>query len=97
MAHESVMAGDVLALEAYLSARGDPNAVSEKLQGRTLMHVAAYAGSVGAVEALLRYKSLDLNKKDRLGLSPLQCACTYYIPLLPLPPFPPASAPSHHP
>lgn len=76
MAHEAAMAGDVLSLEAYLSARGDPNAVSESMQGRTVLHCAAYSGSVACVEALLRYKSIDLNRRDRLGLSPLQCACT---------------------
>jgi len=71
------MSGDVLALEAWLSTHDDFNAVSEKMHGRSILHCAAYSGSVPCVEALLRYKSIDLNGKDRLGLTPLQCACTY--------------------
>lgn len=78
------MTGDVLSLEAWLSSHNDCNAISEAYHGRSLLHCAAFSGSVPCVEALLRYKSIDLNRKDRLGLTPLQCACTSTPPSLSL-------------
>ena len=76
-AHQAALSGDVLALETWLSAYNTPNATNENLQNRTILHCAALSGSIPCVEALLRYKSIDLNRTDRLGLTPLHCACTF--------------------
>lgn len=80
--HQAVLEGNVLALEAYLSNHSDCNIINDKLHNRTLLHCAAYAGSLDCTEALLRSKSIDLNRPDKFGLSPLQCAGTHLSPRL---------------
>lgn len=66
--------GRLREMELLLADGADVNGLAS-YSGGTALHAAARQGTIRAVEFLIR-AGADLNATDRLGLTPLMCACS---------------------
>lgn len=69
---DAARADDLETVEAYLQAGFSPNVLNER--GDTLLTVAAYHGSEQVVKRLLAEQGLDIEARNRMGLTALSAA-----------------------
>lgn len=76
--HDPCLEGDLSRLIELLSQQNaDINETDDEF--RTPLHYAAFSGSYQCVSYLLKQEDIEIDKKDKYGMSPLQLAGNKYI------------------
>ena len=72
MIFDAARQNDVTTIDEYLSSGFSPNVRSPR--GDTLLTVAAYRDSIGVVERLLKEPEIDIEARNRMGLTAVAAA-----------------------